>query len=148
MIALLKYWKLAAGAGLLLLALAAGWKINGWRNDAARLDEVQAQIEQARHELAVAALKAAEEREHAAEFSRLVSDIRRERDLALDELDTRPTLTRTITKVVDDGTPCACDALGADFRVLWNGADQRDPDPAPAAAGSGDAAVHGAVPPP
>lgn len=141
MIALLKRWKLVAVSGLLILALAAGWKIAGWRADAHRLDDLQAQVEQARADLAEAAAKAAEEREHAAEFSRLVADIRRERDLALDELDARPTLTRTVTKVLRDDCPvCSCPALGADFRLLWN-ANSADTDPAPAAAGAGDDAV-------
>jgi type II secretory pathway pseudopilin PulG len=111
--------KLIVGAVIATLALGAGWKINGWRNDAAKLDAVEAQIAQYREDLAEANAKAKVDADAAAELSDDLVDIRRERDIALDELDTRP-LTRTITKVLPDATPCTCDALGVDFRRMWN----------------------------
>lgn len=124
--------KLIAGAAIAVLAFGAGWKVNGWKHDAALKDALEAQADQYREDLAEAQQAAELEEREAAKLSGRLEDIRRERDLALDELDARPTLTRTVTKVLRDDCPvCNCPALGADFRRLWNdplgAADRRDP---------------------
>lgn len=41
---LLKYWKVAAGAALVLLILGTGWKARGWREDSLKLPGVQAEL--------------------------------------------------------------------------------------------------------
>jgi type VI protein secretion system component VasK len=107
--------KLIAGALILALAIGAGWKVANWRHDAQKLEAVEAQIEQYRHDLAVAETRAAAEVEAQRELNLDLESIRDERDSALDELDKKP-LT-----VVKEITPeCSCEALGAEFRREWN----------------------------
>jgi hypothetical protein len=40
----LRYWKVAAGAALVLLLLGTGWKARGWREDSLKLPQVQAEL--------------------------------------------------------------------------------------------------------
>lgn len=129
---LLSKWRLlslAKRGGLLLLLSAAiaitgftaGWKVSEWRNDSAQVDLMQLRMDRLHMELEEARAQAQRDEKRAASLSGLLEDIRRQRDLALDELDARPTLTRTVTKVLRDDCPvCNCPAFGADFRELWN----------------------------
>jgi uncharacterized protein (DUF3084 family) len=116
---LLSKGKLIAGAVILLLSVGAGYKIESWRNDAQKLEAVEAQIEQYRHDLAVAETKAAEEAEAQRKLNRNLESIRDERDIALDELDTKP-LTITNTRTVTVPSECSCEVLGTEFRKVWN----------------------------
>lgn len=141
--------KIAAIAAVLIGGSILGWKVNGWRHDAAQLETLRAQVERARQELVAAEGRAAREREESRNVSLRLSRIRSERDRALDELDSRPTLTRTITEVVREDCPvCACDALGADFRLLYNRAGTGSADTEATPPGGGNGPVREPVPAP
>lgn len=127
-------WKIIAGAAVLGLAIFAGWKINGWRNDSTELDELRGRVEASRQALVAAQGRAELERAEATTLSANLQLVRRERDTALSELDSRPTLTRTVTEVLREDCPvCNCDALGADFRLFYNRAGSGPADPIEAA---------------
>lgn len=135
---LLSKWRLLVVVGAVAIAFASGWKIAGWRHDAAIKDALEAQAMEFRSELAAAAVVADDERARAREFSLELRQIRRERDIALRELDELP-LTYPVPKVIDDDTPCTCDALGTDFWLFFNAPldSDRSPGKTPASSGHG-----------
>lgn len=108
--------------GLIAIVLAigfAGWKVNGWRQDAGRLQEAEAQ----RDAYAESIKKAGQA---IADYSQAVAKIEGERDSARTALDgvraERPQTLIQIREVPANGSTCSAVSVGPDFVRLWNDA--------------------------
>ena len=119
-------WKLGAGLALVLALAGAGWKVNEWRNDAAKVDQLQQDVRDAR-----AAAKAAQD----AQLAATQADAGAARDAAaavervaaaFDRLRAMP--PAVLVKEPDNAN---CDAAGLsdDFRLRFDAAATAGTEP-------------------
>lgn len=120
-----RHWKLGVGALLVLGAFGTGWKVNGWRYEAAEADR-QAEIARVVAERTEAlraeyeALQRFSDR-NAEMYESRITLLRRHSDELETELESA-TLSKPITceKADADTPPGASNPFSADFVRLWN----------------------------
>lgn len=106
-------WRIGGLIAIVLAIGFAGWKVNGWRQDAGRLQEARDQIAAIRRQQALDATAAAKASKDL-EAARAATEALRQRVAAI------PKETLVYVPTTVPGQPASCPRLSADFVREYN----------------------------